>query len=85
MGILVCVCVCACLCVCPCLCVLQGGYSVHREHREGLKDGGCEEESACFILSVGSERPFTLFWCNQTPENETSATKNRIESIVVQN
>ena len=52
-----------CVPVCVCECVLQGGY------REGSKDGGGEEEGACFVLSVGGERLFALFWCNQTPEN----------------
>lgn len=47
--------------------------------------GEVEEEGACFVLSVGGERPFALFWCNQTPENEKLATKSCIESIVDQN
>lgn len=51
----------------------------------GLKMGEVEEEGACFVLSVGGERPFALFWCNQTPENEKLATKSCIESIVDQN
>lgn len=67
-----------CLCVSLLMCVLQGGYSSHWEHREGLKDVGGGEEGACFVLSVRSERLFALFWCNQTPENEKLAIKSCI-------
>ena len=47
--------------------------------------GEVKEEGACFVLSVGGERLFTLFWCNRTPENEKLATMSCIESIVDQN
>lgn len=57
----VCVYVFVCVSLLVCVCVVQGGYSFHWEHSEGLKDGGGEEEGACFILSVGGERLVALF------------------------
>lgn len=53
-------------------------------HREGLKDGGGEEEGACFVAFVGGERLFSLLLCNQTPENKKLATKSYIESTIDQ-
>lgn len=72
------------VCVPVYVCV-TGCLKSHWEHREGLKDGGGEVEEACFVPSVGGERLFALFCCNQTPENKKLATRSCIESGVDHN
>lgn len=50
--------------------MLQGGYSSHWEHREGMKDVGGGEEGASFGLSVGGERLFPSFLVSPKPSKK---------------